>query len=450
MVVKRMKRVEANAVCLVVGLFLLPSVGHAQHLLADWVNEQGCYAGLLYTDTELSVHMPVPFVSKGSGTEAERAAALDQMSYWNQYAEVFEPSMAIGLGQPGNGINEINTLITSAEARGIYGRGMPSEVYGRAIIQPLANFGGFNECKDFDPDGADYFDEVDILINADYESRDGLVSGWTTDPNDYTRALVQTTVLHELGHAWGAHHVFSLPAFGDSYSTMNYINDDSGRFVTRMDASTIRAAYSSLAELLTDIGIFPLTFGNSDGAETYASVSPTTVSPGEDINLNNYLIQNIGNSDADNVVITFYLSTDRTIANDDTVIGSEDYGSYAFDREDDRNVRLPLSSETAYGDYYIGAIVTVDGEEDVVSVNNRFIVGRPARTIVTVTGCSGGAVTVQNDFVSGSHICEGDPSIETSGYVNVEGSADVQFIADNVILNPGFRVEKNAIFSAGP
>ena len=347
----------------------------------EWVNNQGCYCGG-YPST------PVSMISKGSGTTAEREASQDQMEYWNLYAAIYATSLDTGLGAPGNGLNEINTFITSAQAQSIYGYTLGTSTYGVAIIQPSANFGTFDECKDFVVTDCGPFTETDILMNADFST------GWTTDINDYNHALVQTTALHELGHTWGAHHVFTLPVFGDSYSTMNYINDDSGRFVTRMDANTIRGHdyYSSVAQTMIDVGIFPLIFGNTDYGETYTSVSPTSVQTGDSINISNFLIQNIGTEIASYTVITFYLSTDTTIEDTDYVLGTVEYTELPVDADNDLNASLTVPS-VPDGTYYIGAIVTVDGSEDSIGINNRFIIGRPDRTEITVTSASTDPIT---------------------------------------------------------
>jgi hypothetical protein len=308
------------------------------------------------------------------------------MDYWNLYATIYSPVRTSGYGAPGNGSNEVNTFITNAAAQSIYGYTMSPSLYGVAIIQPEASFGTFNECKDFDSFGCDAFTETDVLINGEF------VDGWTTDPNDYDHALVQTTALHEIGHDWGAHHVFTLPAFGDSYSTMNYINDDSGRFVTRMDANTIRAHYPGVAQSGIDVGVFPFIFGNSMYAETYTSVSPTLVQEGASINISNFLIQNIGTSDAPDTVITFYLSSDTVIEPTDYPIGTVTYASLPVDADDDLDATLIIPGGIPVGTYYIGAIVTVDGTEDPIGINNIFIIGRPSRTLINLNICDTYAV----------------------------------------------------------
>jgi hypothetical protein len=224
-----------------------------------------------------------------------------------------------------------------------------------------------------------------VLINASFST------GWTTDSNNAcSPALVQTTALHEIGHTWGAHHVFSLSGFGDSFSAMNYVRDDVGQFVTRMDANTIRAAYPDTVRNVTDVGIFPFTFGNRTYAATYSSFSPTSVTAGVDsITITRWLIQNIGTTAAAGTVVSFYLSSDTTITADDTLLGTADFGTLAVDADSDQlGTTLPIPAVTA-GVYYVGAIVTVGGSEDSIAINNRFIIGRPNRRVLLVgTDCT--------------------------------------------------------------
>jgi len=133
------------------------------------------------------------------------------------------------------------------------------------------------------------------------------------------------------------------------------------------------------------VGIFPLIFGNSSYGETYTSVSPTFVQQGQSIDISNFLVQNIGTSDANNTVITFYLSEDTSIEDADYPIGTVEYAMLPFDADNDLNAAFPVPESMPDGTYYIGAIVTVDGAEDEIGINNRFIVGRPNRTQVTVS-----------------------------------------------------------------
>ena len=104
------------------------------------------------------------------------------------------------------------------------------------------------------PTGCGPFTETDVVINA------GFGSGWTprlVQPGNDQRgglAMVQATVLHEVGHTPGLHHIFKLPATNaNSFSVMNYANDDAARWVTRIDSKTVRTEYPSRSGSLLDV-----------------------------------------------------------------------------------------------------------------------------------------------------------------------------------------------------
>lgn len=351
------KAILVSGVC-VIGLVAFSGIVHAQGAV---INQEGCYCGR-------HPWPPVAYEVKGSGSYLERAETLAQMDYWNRYANIFDPCLESGTGAPNNGINEVSTFITAANAWSSYGVNFDSNDYGIAIFFPLSSFGVFNECKDFSAINCGNFTESDVLLNANF------AGGWTTDPADFSKALVQTTALHEVGHSWGAHHVFTLPAKSNSYSCMNYMFDYGGRYVTRMDANTIRDAYSNQERTVTDFGVLPLSYGNNKYAESYATAT-SPVSAGGSITVGPITVQNCGTSSSTGVKVSFYLSTDTVITSSDSLIGSLSWNTDPW---------FPVNSEwsdswlfpsgvpnVGQGWYYVGAIVTNFGSEDPVEQNNR-------------------------------------------------------------------------------
>ncbi|MBL8111455.1 MAG: hypothetical protein JNK60_01100, partial [Acidobacteria bacterium] len=264
--------------------------------------QEGCWCGY-------QTNIVRPYTVKGSGTPADKQAAADMLTEWNRFVNLFDVRIDGGsaLGQAGNGQNELNVFITSAQAESAYGFDMEPGLFGRAVNLPDAAFGEFNQCKSFDPSGCGPFNETDVVINA------GFGSGWTNDWNQKGTdqrggaALIQTTVLHEVGHTLGLHHVFDIGVQGNSFSTMNYMNDDTGRYVTRMDSATIRTQYPGAARSFADVAIFPFVYGNDQYAAEYTAPSTTSVQAGQAFTLDQITVQNVGSQPLSNIVVTFYV-----------------------------------------------------------------------------------------------------------------------------------------------
>src|SRR5688572_5461939 len=126
-----------------------------------------------------------------------------EIANWNNHANLFThvaPAGGVTLGNPSNGINEVNSPITSAQASSRYGYTLDSTTYGVALMEPEANFGNFNSCESIGSpngqpsgQGCGTYTQADVLINANFQS------AWTTSRTAYDgKAVVQTTVLHEV------------------------------------------------------------------------------------------------------------------------------------------------------------------------------------------------------------------------------------------------------------
>ena len=370
---------------------------------ARWVENEGCWCG--YQTGIVRDY----WVRGRNASTADKQATADMLVEWNRYVNLFNVKIdsSSTLGSQ-NGVNEVNTFITSAEANAQYGFTMEPGLFGRAVMYPDDNFGNFNECKDFVATGCGPFTETDVVINA------GFGSGWTPDwfnPGNDQRgglAMIQATVLHEVGHTLGLHHIFQLPGTNaDSFSVMNYANDDAARWVTRIDSKTVRTEYPSRSSALLDIAIYPLVYGNKQYAQEYATISKSSVSPGESFTADRWTIQNVGNQAASNVVVTFYAwpkSSGRQYPQPgDVVLVNGTVGSFPVDGDGVYSAPLSVPSGTAAGEYYVGAIVTVNGSEDQTWVagkpsNNRFILGHDPRTVLRVLSSGGGGTPVTADF----------------------------------------------------
>lgn len=404
-----MRRNRALPVYLVVAAvaaLLLPTPAAFAQASAGHPDSEGCWCGY-------QTNVVRNYVIRGVGSSAsQKEAAADMIREWNRYVNLFnvsvDPSSSLGSQ---NGVNEVNVFISNADSIARYGLELESSTFGVAVMFPDANFGSFNQCKDFKPNGCGPFNETDVVVNA------GFPTGWTGDwyatGNDSGggAAMVQATVLHEVGHTLGLHHVFDLASgagYGNSLSTMNYLNDDVGKSVTRMDSKTVRTEYPGAARSLVDVGIFPFVYGNTKYKQFYAAASKTSLLPGESFTLSNWLIQNIGSQNAGTFRVTFYLfpAGSRPYPQPgDLAVGNVDFGGGAeVDAEADMNgTPLVVPQSTPAGNYWLGAIVTVGGAEDSPFIvgkpnNNRFVVGHNPATVIRVLQASGGGTPLAADF----------------------------------------------------
>ncbi|HNT37225.1 MAG TPA: hypothetical protein PKH07_19695, partial [bacterium] len=201
--------------------------------------------------------------------------------------------------------------------------------------------------------------ETDIIFNPSYT--------WTTDPlaaEGNSSVLYYTSILyHEMGHSWG------LQTRNETYdydvpTVMHYYKSSMVQDVHTIhtpDAKMLRENYSNQTSApdRLDMGVHSK---NAQGTWQNASTNKRNYIQGEPLSVYGMLVENVGNKGASNVRLRFYLSENRTISVSDYLIDEWSWGSFAkatwsvFNFE---NMTIP--SDIPAGNYYVGALISVDG-----------------------------------------------------------------------------------------
>ncbi|HEY9421667.1 MAG TPA: S-layer homology domain-containing protein [Thermoanaerobaculia bacterium] len=307
-------------------------------------------------------------------------AATAQLTKWNSVVDVWDWS--IGDGTSGiNGKNEI-AFLTSSQVYTLYGLYTGSGTLGIAFLSPLSSFGqpSFNSCPMPAGTTCGTFAETDALLISDF------YEGWTTDPpgfGEFGPRSFGAVALHELGHTLGLHHNFA------NLSTMNYVDDSVGIYLSAADAAIARQHYPADAQTLTDIAAYPFRYSLStfSAPAVVASPSPSFVAPGSPFTLRSFSVENPGSVALANVTLSVYLSTDKTVTAGDVLIGTLAWPSFSPGGWwDTSGWSFTVPAATPPGDYYIGAIVTYDGSaSDGVTYNNSWVLDDARRLKVTPT-----------------------------------------------------------------
>ena len=100
----------------------------------------------------------------------------------------------------------------------------------------------------------------------------------------------------------------------------------------------------------------------SPDLEVLMPLATTTLTPGENFTLS-IVVTNSGQGNAGGSTLTYYRSSDSSIADDDSSRGTDDVPALAGGEASEQNI--PLTAPTTEGFYYYGGCVSVvDGESD--------------------------------------------------------------------------------------
>ena len=285
------------------------------------------------------------------------------MSFWNRYADIFRVSESNGWAWE-NGVYEMTGFPTSATMLAQFGQSWSAGTLATAFTQYSTATG--------------LASEVDIAVNPAFS--------WTTNDYSIYRNLnlynLDRTLTHELGHGWGLQHQFN------DLSVMNYAQHKYRAYnvIQRDDAATLRAAYSSRAVDVRDLGI---SLFRSDGFQFYAdsNISTNVLAPGESVTVSNFVIENPG-TDVMDPVVDWYLVPEINSWAGAIFIRQTTHATLNPTNAFLTARTMTIPNNVVSGTYYIGALIR--NADDAVSENNSSWLDRPIqvtephpRTVVT-------------------------------------------------------------------
>jgi hypothetical protein len=262
-----------------------------------------------------------------------------QMSKWNYYSDIFRVrNPRTGTFGWGNFINDLAGFPNSQTLQNVYGQ--PWGAGTLAITFTRSLFG--------------FIIEADIAFNPAY--------AWTVDDaavylNTTTAWPYRQSMLHEMGHMWGADHNFNF------LSVMNYSPKVYRAYCIPFmdDAEGVRATYSVVNR--TDLGAYMF---RSTGFQSWADANfPSTVVAGNSFSLTNFHIENVGTATINSPTLEFYLSSHLDFSHSYHFLGTRNYGPplarFGWYNPATVGVTLTVPTSVPGGDYYVADFIRNDG-----------------------------------------------------------------------------------------
>jgi hypothetical protein len=261
-------------------------------------------------------------------------ADQQMMSNWNYYADIFRV-LVTPTGTYGwpNGRFDLDGFPTDADLARVYGSG-----YGGALAVTFLRYSG------------NTIIEADVAFNPGYAwtlNDEAIYNGTTAHP-------FRLTMLHELGHVFGAQHNFG------GLSVMNYAPSAFRFFGLPYmdDAEAIRVVYGGPAR--ADLGIHMY---YSSGTQSFTDATyPAQVQAGQTFTVSRFHLENSGTVTL-SPTIQWYLTPARNF-NSYVYLGSTSYsalGRFTYFTPSSIAAGLSVPSNTAPGNYYLAAYIASDG-----------------------------------------------------------------------------------------
>ncbi len=192
------------------------------------------------------------------------------MSYWNNYANIFQVIAPTGSWAWNNNRYDMAGFPDNQTMINQFGAGWGSNTLAICWLRW---------------DATDFSIEADIAVNPAFS--------WTTSNfaayyNTNVHFLPQT-LTHEIGHSWGLEHQFN------ALSTMNYFPHKFRSYdhLFMDDVLGVRAAFPAQAVARTDLGI-ALFRATGFQSVTDSTISSQNVLPGDSVTISNIVIENSG------------------------------------------------------------------------------------------------------------------------------------------------------------
>ncbi len=300
------------------------------------------------------------------------------MFMWNEYIDIFRYVNNDG-SWGDNGDNEFGGFPSNSDLQDTW-----ESSWGTAIAKTFVRFDSV--CGEFD--------EADIVFNPAYT----FVTDLSQSLEDSNLVHYQQVVMHELGHAWG--YITNLGGCNEdySYSTHSVMHAyynfivENGRGVHAGDAQLVRANYIPYGALgvTDDLGVesyYVLNNGydisRTDRDTDPGDTSPTVYHQGAPITLENVSLENMGISTLFNVRARVFFSSDQTINNSDyKAPGYFYWDQFIPEAWWTGDLTTTVPTNVPPGDYWVGLIVTEDGENyevDGIPQNNKTFLTRKVR-----------------------------------------------------------------------
>lgn len=310
----------------------------------------------------------------------------DNLFTWNLFMDIFRVQTSDGFFGS-NSTNEFGGYVDGETLNRIYGF-----QWGTALAVMLSRTASTTQCS--------RFVETDVFWNPSIS--------WTDDAEfaigNENVVQLRPTNQHETGHVWGLQTGIYPESYDYDIATVmqgyNPFVVEDGRGIHSIDAYYIRRQYQDQTIIpgTTDVGVE--SYYASNGLKN-STTDAYTYAPGQSINLYNVTVENMSYQPVSELRLRFYLSTNRTISTSDYQMGSYWFwSSFPGESYSVGPYATTIPANIPPGQYYVGALVTINGfASDDYTFNNATSFYNPI-TIGSAPNTGGGSAGLYNPTTS--------------------------------------------------